>query len=66
MGILFLAGAWAFGNPQPGLTTIATLNLLSLGLTMGGIGILGEYVGRIQLEVKRRPMYVIDRKINLD
>ena len=30
------------------------------------IGILGEYVGRIYEQVKRRPLYVVGDRVNLD
>jgi hypothetical protein len=30
------------------------------------LGILGEYVGRVLVEVKRRPIYVIRQKIGMD
>jgi dolichol-phosphate mannosyltransferase len=53
------------GNVVPGLTTIYILILLSTGLNMSAIGLLGEYIGRIQLEVKQRPHYIIDKTINL-
>lgn len=54
-----------FGQPLPGLTTIACISVLTLGMTMGALGLIGEYVGRIQIEVKQRPLYVIDKTINL-
>ncbi len=63
--IIVLALGAIFGNPQPGLTTVASISLLTLGLTMGSLGLIGEYLGRIQIEVKGRPLYVIDQKINL-
>jgi dolichol-phosphate mannosyltransferase len=53
------------GNPQPGITTLACISLLSLGLNMGALGLIGEYLGRIQQEVKNRPLFVIEEKINL-
>jgi dolichol-phosphate mannosyltransferase len=31
-----------------------------------GIGVLGEYLGRIYDEVKRRPHYVVKRKIGFE
>jgi dolichol-phosphate mannosyltransferase len=63
--IVVLAIGAIFGNPQPGITTLASISLLTLGLTMGALGLIGEYLGRIQIEVKARPLYVIDEKINL-
>lgn len=41
-----------------GFTTLVTLVLFLGGVQLVGIGILGEYLGRIYDEVKRRPIYV--------
>jgi len=31
-----------------------------IGLALFGIGLLGEYVGRVYLQVRHRPRYLID------
>jgi dolichol-phosphate mannosyltransferase len=42
-----------------------TVTLLG-GMTLLCLGIIGEYVGRIYRELKRRPMYVVDEAIGFD
>lgn len=46
-----------------GITTTTIMVLFLNGLVMISVGILGEYVGRIFEEVKRRPVYVIKHTI---
>lgn len=58
--ILFL-----LGSAPPGITTLIVLALLSIGLNSLGIGVLGEYLGRTYIEVKRRPLYVIQETMNM-
>ena len=48
-----------FENSQQGFTTLVTLVLFLGGVQLIGIGVLGEYLGRIYDEVKRRPNYLI-------
>jgi glycosyltransferase involved in cell wall biosynthesis len=66
------AGAWAFyvkvhGNGVvPGWTTIMILVALGSSAQLLMMGILGEYVGRIYEEVKRRPLYAIATELNFD
>lgn len=43
---------------------ILAINLMMFGLTLGSIGILGQYMGRIMDETKDRPIYIIDSIIN--
>jgi glycosyltransferase involved in cell wall biosynthesis len=51
-------------QPIPGFATLAASILLLSGIQLLGLGIVGEYVGRIFEEIKQRPMYVIARRLN--
>ncbi len=51
---------------QTGFTTLVTLLLFVGGVQLVGIGILGEYLGRVYDEVKRRPNYIVKRRSGLD
>lgn len=66
-----LIGVWAVvqklrGAPTvEGWTTIMMLIALSSSAQLLVMGVLGEYVGRIYEEVKRRPLYTVQERINL-
>jgi dolichol-phosphate mannosyltransferase len=48
----------------PGLpTTVLVVSFFS-GVQLLSLGFVGEYIGRIYDETKRRPMYIVDRKVN--
>src|SRR6478672_7486307 len=57
---------WLLGYSVPGLTTVYLLLLANLAVLLLGFGTVGEYIGRIYMETKKRPLFVIDRAINLD
>lgn len=47
-------------NVQPGWTSLAILTLISTGLNLTSVGVIGQYVGKIFEQTKERPLYVID------
>ncbi|HSV18772.1 MAG TPA: glycosyltransferase family 2 protein [Casimicrobiaceae bacterium] len=71
-GCSFLLGAWYVVQKligvelTPGLSTTVLLVSFFAGLQLLGLGLIGEYVGRIYDEVKRRPTYIVDRAVNVD
>lgn len=54
------------GQFVPGITTVVLAVLLLGGLQLMALGVVGEYVGRIYEEVKKRPLYVVGDRVNLD
>jgi hypothetical protein len=64
-GLALLYGAWmvlrtlVFGIDLPGYASLMTAVLFLGGLQLLGLGVLGEYLGRVFEEVKRRPLYLV-------
>lgn len=63
----FLLGSWyvfqklAGFSLTPGLSTTVLIVTFFSGVQLLCLGLMGEYVGRIYDEVKKRPMFIIDR-----
>ena len=56
---LFFASDW-----PPGFATTTVLILLSITLNALFLGVIGEYLGRIYQQVKKRPLTIVERSIN--
>jgi len=52
-------------NYPLGVPTITVLVLFLGGVQLMAVGVLGEYIGRIYDEVRRRPQFIVDRAINI-
>ena len=60
---LFIAGrALLVGRDLPGYASMITVVLFLGGIQLIGLGILGEYIGRIFNETKGRPVYIIRKR----
>lgn len=55
----FLVKTLVSGDPVPGFPTLIVVISFLGGLQLMAIGMLGEYVGRLFLETKRRPLYLV-------
>ncbi|WP_321371077.1 glycosyltransferase family 2 protein [uncultured Desulfuromusa sp.] len=50
----------------PGWASLFSAVLFIGGVQLICIGVLGEYIGRIHEEIKKRPLYIIDEKVNFE
>ena len=64
--VAFLLGIYVFfehfflHNPTPGYATIMITVIFLGSVQLICLGIIGEYIGKIHMEVKKRPLYMAD------
>ncbi len=62
-------GAWiilktvVFGVDVPGYASLMVAVCFFSGIQLFGLGIMGEYLGRVLTEVKQRPLYLVQEKV---
>ncbi|WP_244470684.1 glycosyltransferase family 2 protein [Microvirga massiliensis] len=61
--LYFLLRTLLFGTDLPGFPSLIVSVMFFSGVQLMSLGIIGEYVGRIFAEVKRRPLYVVAERV---
>jgi dolichol-phosphate mannosyltransferase len=60
IGIVITVGAWIGGRTVAGWASVMVVLLSLGGIQLIVLGIIGEYLGRLYMESKQRPLYVVD------
>jgi len=65
-GLFLLIRRFIVGAEVEGVFTLFAILFFFIGIIIMGIGIVGEYVGRIYQEVRKRPRFVVRRSYGFD
>lgn len=57
--ILYIAYAWVVGRSIQGWTSLMLVVVVLGAIQMFALALLGEYIGRLYNEAKRRPLYIV-------
>ena len=60
--MLYVFGSYFWGTTVPGWSSSLTITCFFGGIQLISLGVIGEYVGKIYLEVKHRPKYIISER----
>jgi polyisoprenyl-phosphate glycosyltransferase len=63
-GMFIVVKTMVFGIDVPGYASLISVILFLSGIQIISLGVIGEYIGRIFLEVKKRPVYLIREVIS--
>ncbi|KFN48862.1 glycosyltransferase family 2 protein [Arenimonas composti] len=58
-GVTIIVRTLAWGNPVQGWASTMTVILFLGGVQLMALGVIGEYLGRLYLEAKQRPLYLV-------
>jgi len=65
VGAYYITKYFIFGISVAGFASIIVSMFFIAGLILFFMGIIGEYIGSIFIEIKGRPLYIIDKTINI-
>ena len=66
MAVFFILQTLFLGVDVPGFASLIVSVMFLGGVQLLSLGVLGEYIGRIFAEVKRRPLYLVGERIGAD
>lgn len=58
--LCFTLISWALGDVMPGWTSLASIILILGSVQLLVLGVFGEYLGRMYMEAKRRPLFIVN------
>lgn len=58
-GLVWIIAVWLQGGTVQGWASLASLVLITGSVQLMVLGVFGEYLGRMYMEAKRRPLYII-------
>jgi dolichol-phosphate mannosyltransferase len=64
VGLTYALISWISGRTVPGWTSVIITSMILGSTQLFVIGIFGEYLGRLYIETKRRPLFIIDRIVS--
>jgi dolichol-phosphate mannosyltransferase len=64
IGLTYTIGSWASGSVVAGWTSATSIILILGSGQLFVLGILGEYVGRLYMESKGRPLFIIEEVLH--
>jgi dolichol-phosphate mannosyltransferase len=64
--ISFTFYSWMVGDVVAGWSSVMTVMLILGSANMLFLGVIGEYLGRLFMEAKRRPLFVIEEIVHLE
>ncbi|WP_018239749.1 glycosyltransferase family 2 protein [Ensifer sp. BR816] len=62
--LVYTLVAWGLGQVLPGWTSLASIMLILGSVQLLVLGIFGEYLGRMYMEAKRRPLFIISEIVS--